>query len=203
MNKSLRLPPKERREQLEKHIVTAVAQHGISRATHSHVAKLANVSVSTVHFYFKRREDLVFAAIKQVEEFLIGIFTDHLDERNSVPNALTDLSAAFVQSAIENPNLTKVWLDWSAGISEDVWGDYQNLLENLHARVRKVLARGKREGLLPKDFNTMAATRLYIGTGHTMALMQFDGSSKKELNIFQKHMIRAILNSAAPIPTKS
>ena len=59
MNKNLRLHPKERQEQLEKFIVTAVAQHGISRVTHSHVAKLADVSVSTVHFYFKRREDLV------------------------------------------------------------------------------------------------------------------------------------------------
>ena len=75
MNKNLRLHPKERQEQLEKFIVRAVAQHGISRVTHSHVAKLAGVSVSTVHYYFHKRQHLVDSATRQVEDFLIDIFT--------------------------------------------------------------------------------------------------------------------------------
>jgi hypothetical protein len=54
--------------------------------------------------------------------------------------------------------------------------------------------------MLPKDFNTMAATRLYIGSGHTLQLMIFDGASKKELEIFQKNMLRAIFHSGDPIP---
>ena len=201
MNKNLRLPPKERQKQLEKFIVSAVAQRGISRVTHSHVAVLADVSVSTVHFYFKRREDLVFAAIKQVEDFLIEIFTVNLGQ-DSVVDAMTDLAAAFVKEGFENPELIQVWLDWSAGINQNVWRDYQDLLEELHGRVRRVLARGKREKLLPNDFNTMAATRLYIGSGHTLQLMIFDGASKRDLSIFQKNMLRAVFNSADPIPTR-
>ena len=199
MNKNLRLPTKERQKLLEKFIVSAVAQRGISRVTHSHVAVLADVSVSTVHFYFKRREDLVFAAIKQVEDFLIEIFTLNLGQ-NSVVGAMTDLAAAFVQEGFDNPELIQVWLDWSAGINQSVWRDYQDLLKDLHERVRKVLARGKREGILPKDFNTMAATRLYIGSGHTLQLMIFDGASKKDLVIFQKNILRAIFHSGDPIP---
>ena len=201
LNKSMRLPPKERQKQLEKFIVSAVAERGISRVTHSHVAVLADVSVSTVHFYFKRREDLVFTAIEQVENFLIEIFTINLGQ-DSVVGAMTDLAAAFVKEGFENPELIQVWLDWSAGINQSVWRDYQDLLENLHERVRKVLARGKREKLLPKDFNTMAATRLYIGSGHTLQLLVFDGASKRDLVIFQKNMLRAVFNSADPIPNK-
>ena len=201
MNKNLRLHPKERQEQLEKFIVTAVAQYGISRVTHSHVAKLAGVSVSTVHYYFHKRQNLVDAAIKQVEDFLIEIFTVNLGQ-DSVVDAMTDLAAAFVKEGFGNPDLIKVWLDWSAGINQNVWRDYQDLLEELHGRVRKVLARGKREKLLPNDFNTMAATRLYIGSGHTLQLMIFDGASKRDLSIFQKNMLRAVFNSADPIPTR-
>ena len=200
MNKNLRLPPKERQKQLEKFIVSAVAQRGISRVTHSHVAVLADVSVSTVHFYFKRREDLVFTAIEQVENFLIEIFTLNLGQ-DSVVGAMTDLAAAFLKEGFENPELIQVWLDWSAGINQSVWRDYQDLLKDLHEMVRKVLARGKRENILPKDFNTMAATRLYIGSGHTLQLMIFDGSSKKDLVIFQKNMLRAIFHSGDPIPS--
>ena len=201
MNKNLRLHPKERQEQLEKFIVTAVAQHGISRVTHSHVAKLAGVSVSTVHYYFHKRQNLVDTAIKQVEDFLIEIFTVNLGQ-DSVVDAMTDLAAAFVKEGFENPELIQVWMDWSAGINQNVWRDYQDLLEELHGRVRKVLARGKREKLLPNDFNTMAATRLYIGSGHTLQLMIFDGASKRDLVIFQKNMLRAVFNSADPIPTR-
>ena len=201
MNKNLRLHPKERQEQLEKFIVTAVAQYGISRVTHSHVAKLAGVSVSTVHYYFHKRQNLVDTAIKQVEDFLIEIFTVNLGQ-DSVVDAMTDLAAAFVKEGFGNPELIKVWMDWSAGINQNVWRDYQELLEDLHGRVRKVLARGKREKLLPKDFNTMAATRLYIGSGHTLQLMIFDGASKRDLSIFQKNMLRAVFNSADPIPTR-
>ena len=202
MKKNLRLHPKERQEQLDKFIVKAVAQHGISRVTHSHVAKLAGVSVSTIHYYFHIRQHLVDAAIKQVEDFLIEIFTVNLGQ-DSVVDAMTDLAAAFVKEGFGNPELIKVWLDWSAGINQNVWRDYQDLLEDLHGRVRKVLARGKREKLLPKDFNTMAATRLYIGSGHTLQLMIFDGASERDLSIFQENMLRAVFNSANPIPIKT
>jgi len=199
--KNLRLHPRDRKEQLEKFIVKATARHGISRVTHSHVAKLAGVSVSTIHYYFHKRQDLVASAIQQVEDYLIEIFTVNLGQ-DSVVDAMTDLAAAFVREGFGNPELIKVWLDWSAGINQSVWRDYQDLLEELHGRVRKVLARGKREKLLPNDFNTMAATRLYIGSGHTLQLMIFDGSSKRDLSIFQKNMLRAVFNSADPIPTR-
>ena len=199
--KNLRLHPRDRKEQLEKFVVKATAQYGISRVTHSHVAKLAGVSVSTIHYYFHKRQDLVASAIQQVEDYLIEIFTVNLGQ-DSVVDAMTDLAAAFVKEGFGNPELIKVWLDWSAGINQSVWRDYQDLLEELHGRVRKVLARGKREKLLPNDFNTMAATRLYIGSGHTLQLMIFDGASKRDLVIFQKNMLRAVFNSADPIPTR-
>ena len=191
MKKSLRLPPKERKKQLEEFIVKATAEHGISRVTHSHVANLAGVSVSTIHFYFKRRKDLVNSATQQVESYLLEIFTINL-EQDSVQGALTDLAAAFLRTGYEHPDLIKVWLDWSAGIREKVWRDYQDLLEELHRRVRNVLAKAKREKILPKDFNTMAAARIYIGTGHTLQLMIFDGASKQELIKAQKHLMRAV-----------
>ena len=176
----------------------AVAQHGIARVTHSHVCVLADVSVSTVHFYYKRRKDLVNSAIRQVESFLIDMFDENLDRTNAV-DALTDLAAAFVKEGFENPDLIKVWLDWSAGINQSVWLEYQNLLKKLHAKVRNVLTRSKRNGNLPANFDSMSATRLYIGSGHTLQLMIFDGATKRDLSIFQKNMIRAIFHSADPI----
>jgi TetR/AcrR family transcriptional regulator, hemagglutinin/protease regulatory protein len=198
MKKKLRLHPRDRKDQLEHFIIKAVSHHGIARVTHSHVCVLADVSVSTVHFYYKRRQDLVNSAIRQVESFLIDMFDENLD-RTSEVEALTDLAAAFVKEGFENPDLIKVWLDWSAGINQGVWLEYQNLLKRLHEKVRNVLTRSKRNGNLPANFDSMSATRLYIGSGHTLQLMIFDGASKRDLSIFQKNMIRAIFHSADPI----
>ena len=73
------------------------------------------------------------------------------------------------------------------------------MLKRLHEKVRNVLTRSKRNGNLPANFDSMSATRLYIGSGHTLQLMIFDGASKRDLSIFQKNMIRAIFHSADPI----
>ena len=151
-----------------------------------------------MHFYYKRRQDLVNSAIRQVESFLIDMFDENLN-RTSEVEALTDLAAAFVKEGFENPDLIKVWLDWSAGINQGVWLEYQNLLKRLHKKVRNVLTRSKRNGNLPANYDSMSATRLYIGSGHTLQLMIFDGASKRDLSIFQKNMIRAIFHSADPI----
>ena len=83
--------------------------------------------------------------------YFIELFSENLNQ-DSTQGALTDLAAAFLKTGFEQPDLIKVWLDWSAGIRENVWRDYQNLLEELHRRVRNVLARAKREKILPKDF---------------------------------------------------
>ena len=78
--------------------------------------------------------------------YLIDIFTENL-QQDSVRDALTDLAEAFLEGGITNPDLIKVWLDWSVSIREKVWKDYQNLQDELHKRVRKVLNRAKRENL--------------------------------------------------------
>tara|TARA_B100001996_G_scaffold321407_1_gene265876 strand:- start:144 stop:734 length:591 start_codon:yes stop_codon:yes gene_type:complete len=192
MKKKLRLPPEERKKQLEKCIIKAVSKYGISRVTHSHVAKLAGVSVSTVHFYFKKRKDLVASAVKQVEDYLIDLFTRSLNQKSSV-KALEDLAENFLDDGFSNTNLMRVWLDWSVGVRENnVWKDYQRLQDELHKMVRTVLSRAKREKLLPSNFDTLSAARVYIGTGHTLQLMVLNGHNKKEIMLAQKTLIRSV-----------
>ena len=50
-----------------------------------------------------------------------------------------------------------------------------------------------KSNLLLKDFDTQAATRIYIGSGHTLQLMLFDGRSRKEILKAQEALLRAVL----------
>lgn len=189
-----RLPPKERREQLLQCAIAAFADHGISRATHSHVADRAGTSVSTVHSYFRRREDLQQAVLNAVEEYLTGLVGSCLAGHEPVEVTLNRLATRFAAEASTNPDLIRVWLDWSTGVRQDVWPQYLDLLEDLHAKSKAVFARGIEEGVLSPQLNTTAAARLYIGGGHTLALMQFSKVSKHAMNTFTEQFVRSAMN---------
>lgn len=189
-----RLRPNDRREQLLRCALAAFAQNGVARATHSHVAKLAGVAVPTVHSYFRTRDALVSAVLGEVEAYLIAIVRQSLNRRTTVENALTTLATRFAEDALAKPDIIKVWLDWSTGVRAGVWPRYLVLLEKLHAAARKVLARGKREGVLHANIDVRSVARLFIGGGHTVALMQFAGAKPTEMRVFVDHFIESILN---------
>lgn len=187
-----RLAPEERRAQLLKCALSVFAEQGIARATHSHVAERAGVSVSAVHSYFRTRDDLVTATLLEVEHYLDSM-PDTLQRHASPYDALIDLGRTFVQEAESDPDMIKVWLDWSTGVGLDVWPNYLQVLERLHGAVEKILSDGKRAGLVPDDVDNKAAARIYIGGGHTVALMKFAGVSQREIDLSIDQLVGGIL----------
>lgn len=91
------------------------------------------------------------------------------------------------------PDFIKVWLDWSTGVSSDLWPRYTVLNGRFIEATQKVLTRGKREGVIPAHLNVKAAARLFIGGGHTVALMQFAGASQSEFDAIIDQLIGMIM----------
>ena len=191
--KRTRLTPEARRAQLLLCTIEALAEYGVARATHSHVAERAGVSVSAVHSYFRTRNDLVSAGLDAVEIFLVSNVEMSLGEGRGVREALMRLSTEFARIARDNPDIIKVWLDWSTGVRADTWPRYVEMLSRLHRMAENVFARGKREGLMSADLNVKAAARLYIGDGHTLALSQFAGVTKREMDILTAQIVETFL----------
>lgn len=192
-----RLSPEARRAQLLECAIAAFAEHGLARATHSHVAKRAGVSVPAVHSYFRTRDDLVTAVLDEVAAFLLKLNAETLSNSQlSVREALELLATRFAREALEKPDIIKVWLDWSTGVRADIWPRYMTVLDRLHGIAQKVFARGKREGVLSPDLNPKAAARVYLGAAHMVALMQFSGSgpSARELDTVIAHIVTGAMN---------
>jgi TetR/AcrR family hemagglutinin/protease transcriptional regulator len=198
-----RLPPEERRAQLLRHALIAFAEYGIARATHSHVAARAGVSVSAVHSYFRTREDLVSATLGEVEAYLDDLIIRTLGV-NTVPvyDTLMSLADVFARDGREKPDMVKVWLDWSTGVGSDVWPRYLEALDRLHEAAQKVFIRGKREKLLPETLNVKAAARIYIGGGHTVALMQFAGASRSDTDRLNDQLVRNVMGIGMNAPVR-
>lgn len=197
-----RLQPEERRSQLLACAIAAFAEHGVARATHSHVAERAGVSVSAVHSYFRTRDDLVSATLGEVEAYLDGIIADTLGSIVPVSDALMALADRFASDAREKPDMIKVWLDWSTGVGTETWPRYLDVLDRLHDATQKVFARGKRQKLFPDALNTKAAARIYIGGGHTVALMQFAGASRKEVDKLVDQLVRGVMCIGLDAPVR-
>lgn len=192
-----RLTPEARRAQLLECALAAFAENGLARATHSHVAERAGVSVPAVHSYFRTREDLVAAVLGEVEAYLIEVVSTALGGRKSVQQALRSLAVNFSNAAREKPDMIKVWLDWSTGVRADVWPRYMALLDRLHEIAEKLLERGKQEGVIPSALNARAAARAYLGGGHTIALMKFSGATPQEFDAVTEHLVRSAMGLGA------
>lgn len=188
-----RLAPEARKAQLLECALAAFAEHGVARATHSHVAERAGVSIPAVHSYFRTRDDLVAAVLAEVETYLLDVVSDSLGGPKDVREALTLLATRFAHAAREKPDMIKVWLDWSTGVRADVWPHYMAVLDRLHAIAQKLFLRGKREGVLPASLNVRAAARIYLGSGHTVALMQFAGAGKRDLETLIEQLVTGVM----------
>jgi TetR/AcrR family transcriptional regulator, hemagglutinin/protease regulatory protein len=174
--------------------LAAFAEHGVARATHSHVAERAGVSVSTVHAYFRTREDLVAAVLTDVETYLLRTVSEALGGDKTVFEALTTSAVNFSQCALTDPDRIKVWLDWSTGVRADVWPRYLDLLATLQGFAEAVFVRGKVTGQVSPALDVKAAARLYIGGGHTVALMMFSGATPDDRAALIDHLVRSIID---------
>ncbi|WP_243404038.1 TetR/AcrR family transcriptional regulator [Zavarzinia aquatilis] len=187
-----RLPPAQRRAQLIRCAFAAFAEHGIARATHAHVAERAGVSVPAVHSYFRTREDLVAETLVEVEKHLLAILADPRIAEVSAREALTIMVRGFDKAAQDDPDVVKIWLDWSTGFRADVWPRYLQMQERLYAIVRGALERGRRSGELSAGLDPGAGAQLFVGGGHTVALFRFAGGEESAIDRLIDHLIQSI-----------
>lgn len=188
----VRLSPTDRRAQLLRCAIGALAQHGVARATHAHVAERAGVSVAAVHSYFRTRGDLVNATLAAVATSLLQITERVAAQKLSAQASLSLMVAGFDAAARQDPDVVKVWLDWSTGFRDEVWQGYMQMQERVLADVRSALARGKRQGELSQRLNVRAAARLFVGGGRTVALARFSGASETEIGILIDHLVQSV-----------
>lgn len=177
-----RLAPEARRAQLLRCAVAAFAAMGLERATHAETARLAKVSVPTAFVYFPTREDLVAAVLSEVERFLDRIVEASMSLDAPPKERLTALAQAFAHAADGPGDLSRVWLDWSTAVRADVWPSYLKVQERIVARVTEAVTEhraGKSRKPIVAD---ESAARMFVGSGHTVALMKLAGAPEKYID---------------------
>jgi TetR/AcrR family hemagglutinin/protease transcriptional regulator len=153
------------------------------------------VSKPTVHSYFRTRHDLVEEVLERVDRYLRGTVSRVLARNDDTLEALTELAYRFAHDAEHNPDIVKVWLDWSTGVDNEAWSAYVDMLDQMHRSVAASIRRSQKAGRLSAGLDARAAARVFIGGGHTIALTQFAGVSGKQMQAFIHRMVSGALGS--------
>lgn len=170
-----RLSPEARREQLMQCAIEVFSKRGLGRAGHAEIAELAQVSVATVFNYFSNRELLVDNVLVQIEDFFSNMvssnFADSDGNSAGQPNksahqAIHNYLADFVDAAINNPQFTYIWLEWSSSIREDTWPRYLTLLDNNIAMISKKIAPAIASGEINTYLTTTEFARSLSNQGY-------------------------------------
>jgi TetR/AcrR family transcriptional regulator, hemagglutinin/protease regulatory protein len=192
-----RLAPDDRRAQLIGHALATFADHGIARATQAQVAARAGVSVSAVYSYFRTRADLVTAVLDAVETAISDMVSASLASPAPAPIALTRLATRTADMALDQPEIVRVWLDWSAGVRADTWPRFLLLQAQLHRQVETLFP----SPADPADAHALhrraSAARLFVGCAHTLALMHFENIELADRALFIDQMVAGSLAAAA------
>jgi TetR/AcrR family hemagglutinin/protease transcriptional regulator len=151
----LRLKPDHRRALLSVEGVRIFARRGIGRASHAEIAELGGVSVATVFKYFPTREDLVEDILRFIGGYHIDLFNNVLeasDHSETLP-IIYDYVQALQNTAEDEPEYVKVWLEWAMSTRKETWSIYCELndvlLSSLARQIEKAVKRGELTKSIP------------------------------------------------------
>jgi TetR/AcrR family hemagglutinin/protease transcriptional regulator len=192
-----RLAPRERRAQLLTCALRVFARRGLGRATHAEVAAEAGVAVATVFAYFRTREALVRAVLEEAERFQLDLVDLHHRPGVPVPRALLDHAIAFAASVDTHPDHTRVLLEWSTAIREEIWPLYLSFHERIVEKVALTVRRGQQEGSVPSDLDPDDTALLVVGAGHVVAQMKFARQPPGKVHRFLLALLRGAIGPQA------
>lgn len=102
--------------------VRTFADKGLSGARPAAIAKDAEVCLSTVFTYFPTRDALVDAVFGEIARLFRELVRQVHEGEGSAPDKIRRHATAFADLVDTHPEPTRVWLNWSAAIRDDIFG---------------------------------------------------------------------------------
>lgn len=174
LRRASQLSPEQREQQLLQCAIKAFADNGIGRANHAQVAKLAGVAVPTVFSYFPNRESLVDAVLEHIEATLLGIVSAEADNHDITAfQKLLTLLSDYIDSIDDNPDLVKVFLDWTTSYEDSLAAKFQTYLNKLVVILSAIIEEGRSKNEFGPDVNPVDASLMIYSSANVLAQIQF------------------------------
>lgn len=188
-----RMAPELRRSQLLKSAVSEFANLGIGGAVHADVAKHAAVSIPTVFNYFATGDKLKISVVKAVHDRLSAMISGAATSSDSSEKKLKSVLRAFAQLADDEPDIIKIWMDWSTIISSPTWAAYESFQDEVLKTFEAYIEEGINDGTLRGDLNAVIGAHMIMGSGHMIAQMKFRHRDNQLIDEFIENIVHNAL----------
>jgi AcrR family transcriptional regulator len=198
---SLNKKAEEKKGSIAKAIVKIVAQQGYENATTRNIAKEAQVSHGTLHYYFKDKDEMVAFALKKNIEKLME-YNSSLEKGNN-PQQLGENLVKFLKKNMEDETrlyyrfLFSIWsLSWQNKKIEKILKEmHEKVLDYLKIEIAQYFQNTNLK--IPSEYNTFVSLYLMFLMDGTMLHLLLDEKYKDNVQLWKtiKNSINGILSS--------
>jgi TetR/AcrR family transcriptional regulator, hemagglutinin/protease regulatory protein len=190
------LDKSERRTLLLRCALRVFARRGIGTARHAEIAREAKVSVPAVFFYFPTREALVSAVLDEVARFFTAMAENIHDQQRPAPEIILHHTRAFAEAVGTHPDHTRVLLEWSTALRDEVWPQYLKFQEKIVAMIARTIKRWRIETGSQRDPDAEDDARLIAATGYVLVQMKIANQPAARIERFLQTLVRDTLGEA-------
>jgi len=177
------------------------ARRGLGAARHAEIARAAKVSVPTVFFYFPTRKALVSAVLEEVARFFTEMAETVHSKRGPAPELILEHMRAFAEAVDTHPDHTRVLLEWSTALRDEVWPLFLRFQEKIIALIARTIRRWRIETASDRDPEAEDDARMIAATGHVLVQMKVAKLPNSRIERFLHTLVRDTLGEAKASPT--
>jgi TetR/AcrR family hemagglutinin/protease transcriptional regulator len=177
------------------------ARRGIGAARHAEIARAARVSVPTVFFYFPTRKALVGAVLEEVARFFTEMAETVHGKRGPAPELILEHMRAFAEAVATHPDHTRVLLEWSTALRDEVWPRYLQFQEQIITLIARTIRRWRLESGSARDPEAEDDARVIAATGYVLVQMKVANLPNSRIERFLQTLVRDTLGDAKARPT--
>jgi len=195
-----RLDKAARRAALLQCALRVFARRGLGAARHAEIARKAKVSVPTVFFYFPTRKALVNAVLEEVSRFFTEMTETAHAKRGPAPEIILEHLRAFADAVDTHPDHTRVLLEWSTALRDEVWPLFLRFQEKVIAAIGRTIRRWRMETGSERDPEDDA--RVIAATGYVLVQMKVAKLPNSRIERFLRTLVSDTLGEVEMSPAK-
>ena len=173
--------------------ISVFARRGIGAARHAEIARKGKVSVPTVFFYFPTRKALVNAVLEEVGKFFSEMAETAHSKREPAAEVILGHLRAFADAVDTHPDHTRVLLEWSTALRDEVWPRFLRFQEKVITTITHTIRRSRMETGSDRDPHAEDDARVIAATGYVLVQMKVAKVPSSRIERFMQTVIRDTL----------
>ena len=147
-------------------------------------------------FYFPTREALVSAVLDEVTRFFTAMAETIHDQHRPAPELILEHTRAFADAVGTHPDHTRVLLEWSTALRDEVWPLYLKFQDKVVAMIARTIKRWRMETKSQRDPDAEDDARLIAATGYVIVQMKMANMPASRIERFLQTLVRDTLGEA-------